>query len=398
MEKLLQDEVIRRWYTNLGKGSILTAKRRVALLGRFQDLTGVGPFDFLKMDTRVIEDMLIDRFDEFESGGFAPSYIVEFKKAIKSWLDFNNVAFNAKKIKVRSYNPRTDDEQVPTVEQLKKALGFASPKTKVMMTLMAFSFLRPQTLGKWDGSDGLAVKDLPEIRFEGGEVQFQSIPTMIVVRSSLSKAKQRYFSFLSSEGCNYLKDYLELRIMKGEVLESDSPILPGNETFMDTDSITKAIRRYLRKSGFSWRPYILRAYGATQLDIAEAKGLISHPWRQFFMGHKGDIESRYSTNKGRLPPDMIEEMRAAYKKCEPLLQTSKTESIDEDKLKDSFRKQLLVVAGFTQDEIEKMDMASMGDEEFQSIVKQKLLGLITNNGSKQKVIPVSDVETYISQR
>jgi hypothetical protein len=39
------------------------------------------------------------------------------------------------------------------------------------------------------------------------------------------------------------------------------------------------------------------------------------------MGHKGDIEARYSTNKGVLPPDMVEDMRKAYKQCEPFLST-----------------------------------------------------------------------------
>jgi hypothetical protein len=38
-------------------------------------------------------------------------------------------------------------------------------------------------------------------------------------------------------------------------------------------------------------------------------------------GHKGDIESRYSTNKGVLPEDMIEGMRDSYKACEPFLST-----------------------------------------------------------------------------
>ncbi|MEM3583888.1 MAG: hypothetical protein QW193_01205 [Nitrososphaerales archaeon] len=40
------------------------------------------------------------------------------------------------------------------------------------------------------------------------------------------------------------------------------------------------------------------------------------------MGHKGDIEARYSTNKGVLPPDMIEDMRKCYKECEPFLTTT----------------------------------------------------------------------------
>ena len=39
------------------------------------------------------------------------------------------------------------------------------------------------------------------------------------------------------------------------------------------------------------------------------------------MGHKGDIEARYSTNKGVLPPDMVEDMRRCYRDCEPFLTT-----------------------------------------------------------------------------
>jgi len=55
--------------------------------------------------------------------------------------------------------------------------------------------------------------------------------------------------------------------------------------------------------------------------IAESKDKISHPYLQFLMGHKGDIEARYSTNKGVLPPDMVEDMRNAYKACKSFLTT-----------------------------------------------------------------------------
>jgi len=37
------------------------------------------------------------------------------------------------------------------------------------------------------------------------------------------------------------------------------------------------------------------------------------------MGHKGDIEARYSTNKGVLPPDMLDGMRKCYREYEPFL-------------------------------------------------------------------------------
>lgn len=60
--------------------------------------------------------------------------------------------------------------------------------------------------------------------------------------------------------------------------------------------------------------------------IGKSKGYISHPYLQFLAGHKGDIEARCSTNKGRLPPEMVEDMRAAYERCRSLLETKDAEA------------------------------------------------------------------------
>jgi len=87
----------------------------------------------------------------------------------------------------------------------------------------------------------------------------------------------------------------------------------------------------MRKAGVYKRPYVLRAYAETQLIIAESKGKISHPYLQFIAGHKGDIEARYSTNKGRLPEEMIEDMRKCIQKCEPYLSTT-TQEMDQSRV------------------------------------------------------------------
>ncbi|MBS7610482.1 hypothetical protein KEJ19_08040 [Candidatus Bathyarchaeota archaeon] len=55
--------------------------------------------------------------------------------------------------------------------------------------------------------------------------------------------------------------------------------------------------------------------------VAENHGKKSHAYRQFFMGHKGDIEARYTTNNGRLPEDVIEDMRSSFAVCEAYLST-----------------------------------------------------------------------------
>jgi hypothetical protein len=63
----------------------------------------------------------------------------------------------------------------------------------------------------------------------------------------------------------------------------------------------------------------------------------------------------------------------------------------------TFRKQPLLVAGFNQDEVEKMDLSSINDEELQETVRKKLLGVETSDYVKQKVVKINDVENYLPQ-
>jgi hypothetical protein len=63
-------------------------------------------------------------------------------------------------------------------------------------------------------------------------------------------------------------------------------------------------------------------------------GKISHLYRQFFMGHKGDMEARYTTNKGRLPNELIEDMRKSFEKCDDYLSTTPHKgTVDVEKMK-----------------------------------------------------------------
>jgi hypothetical protein len=130
--------------------------------------------------------------------------------------------------------------------------------------------------------------------------------------------------------------------------------------------------------------------------LAESKGLVSHAYQQFWMGHTGDIEAQYTTNKNRLAESVVEDMRESYKKVAELLQT-KSESVSEEKIKRTFKEQFLVVAGFQKEEIESMNLDDMKNEELQSLVRKRLVGMMNSNGSRQKVIPVNEIKSYINQ-
>ena len=328
----------RRWYENLARGSEGTARERARVLYRFlrfHDLTPDGLVELAMGDRRGVEDTLSDFVARLHREGKSPGYMENYLKAVRSWLEYNEIRL-VRRIKIgnRSATPSIEDERVPTGQELRTILCYAGERARCSVALIAFAGLRPQTLGNMRGTDGLRVKDLPEIMIENRRISFTKVPTVVVVRPTLSKARHKYFTFLPSEGCEYLQAHLEKRLATGEELTPNSPIIavkPGFERmgksprnrgsrFITTKNITREIREAMRPR-FMWRPYVLRAYFDTQLMLAESRGKVSHAYRQFFMGHKGDIEARYTTNKGRLPEDVIEDMRRSFRDCEEYLST-----------------------------------------------------------------------------
>jgi hypothetical protein len=280
----------------------------------------------------------------------------------------------------------------------------ASPRARVAIALMAMSGLRPESIGNFNGTDGIRIGDLKEARITDQGLEFEKIPSILVIRANLNKSRHQYFTFVCKEATLYINEYISERISRGVNLNRDSPLLSFDprgikkNSFLRTSLVTRDVREAMRKAGFLWRPYVLRAYCDTAFDIAESKGLISHSWRMFFMRHKGDIEARYSTNKGRLPPEMIEEMRQSYSRCERYLSTIvEEEELREERLKRAFKEQFLVIAGFSKGEIDKMNIDDMTDEQLQTIIRQKLSSMMLSDESRQKIVPINDMKDYISK-
>jgi hypothetical protein len=166
--------------------------------------------------------------------------------------------------------------------------------------------------------------------------------------------------------------------------------------FIRATNVGDVVRNAIRKAGYSWRPYVLRSYFDTMLMLAESKGHVLRDYRQFWMGHKGDVENRYTTNKARLTEQVIEDMRESYRKSQEFLHTTQLEKTSEETMRESFRKQLLLVAGYTTEEIEDFDL-QIDDEMFQKQVRKKLLGSMVNKGSNQRVVDINEAEKYIHQ-
>ena len=333
---LLANKDVLRWYENSRRSSMLNAQVNLRRLNLFCSRNNTTPKHLVcvgKRNTTNIENILLDHVSWMETQSYAPGYISGVVKAIKSWLDFNHIEIKRKiKITDADVAVRIQDEQIPTQEQLERIFKASTPRTRAIISMMAFAGIRPQVLGTADRKNGLRLHDLLDLAVNGRNIKFSKIPAQVLVKQQLSKSRNKYFTFLSEQGCKYILSYLRYRIKHGEILTLDSPLITRNNIcvkvlhdksqnqFLTTSTISDSIRKTL------WgvvkiRPYTLRAYFDSQMLLAESHGYMIHAYRQFFMGHKGDIEARYTTNKGRLSEQMIKDMRRSFEQSQVFLST-----------------------------------------------------------------------------
>ena len=348
---LLNDPDVRRWHDNMRRSSAITCSVRLRRLNLFCSRVGMTPHELAQTgrdDPMKAENVLLDHVSWMEEKKYAPGYTAGVIGAVKSWLEYNHIEIRRKiKIADSDVPVSIQDEKVPDKEQLKKMLDAADPRCRAIISMMAFAGVRPQVMGLADKSDGLILSDLPDLVLDGSDTRFSKTPAMVVVRPKLSKIRKKYFTFLAEEGCQYVLGYLRERMTHGERLKPGSPLITldhgyrlkgwdkldrNDSRFMVTGALGAAVRPVIR-SVMRARPYILRAYFDSQLLIAESHGYMTHAYRQFFMGHKGDMEARYTTNKGKLTEQMTEDMRRAFEQSQAFLSTDAMSDSEEDKRK-----------------------------------------------------------------
>jgi integrase len=396
---LLSDPDVRRWFENLARGSRATADINLRRLDALCKSLETTPAELARLDEKQLHDRFLDFVSAEEKRQVAGSYIVRTLKAGKSWLLHNGKKLD-RPIRVRGAKdtPSLRNERVPTQEELRKILLAGTPRIRSAAALVAFSGLRPEVLGNYFGSDGLTLRDFPELKVGKGTVEFVRVPTIVRIRPELSKNSTGYVSFLSEEGCDYIKQYLEDRLRAGENLGPDSDLIHpdrARKRFIRTLNIGDTIRTAIRGAGFQWRPYVLRHYFDTQLLTAESKGKVAHDFRVYWMGHVGSIDARYTTNKRQLPKELLDEMRAAYKRCEPFLST--VPSRNEAEAQSKIAKVMLMGLGYTEKELASVDFDNLDVATFQELVTKKTGQNASSSQLRQRVVDSEQLPRYLEE-
>ena len=407
-------ETTASWYHNLLQGSKNTANVYARGLGLYCELNHITPEKILEdAESGKLRDDFVNFVRMMEKGDYEGSYIARFKRVLNSFCAWKGMKGVMQGIKIKDANlsKTVANESPPTQEEVAMMLRRGPIRTRAMIALAAFSGIRPEVMGNVDGSDGLRIGDIKDLKIKDNEVVFEKLPAVIVVRPQLSKTRKRYLTLIPPEGAKYITDYLNWRKKRGAVLDENSLVIRADDRanylqhggILTTNIIRKRLKETIVAAGFEYRPYVFRSYFASALDMCENKRIISHSWFQYWMGHKGDMSARYSTEK-LLRTGVVEEMRGKFNECCKYIETEQRGDDGTAQLKKVFRA-LALITGHSEEEVEKMNIDNMTQEEINDVISKvktpvdavEDAGIHPAERIEQKLVPNSEIQSYLEQ-
>ena len=423
LQKLISRPEIQEWFK--AHASTATAVTQLEQLELFSRRVGQDPNQILalaKSNQHKLRVLVQNYINEQQNLGRTSNYLIGQWWGIRSFLNYHELAPVSWMPQLSATEVDEDDdldggEVVPTTEQMRQILDAQkSARGRATILLLATSGVRIGVLAKQHEADGLRLRQLPELELHP-EPHFTKTPFLIRVSSYLAKGStgthpRGYVTFATGETASALITYFKERQKKGEELGPDSPVISpdgrgrkSNQVriakdgtrFMSRKSLAFSIKPAMNlaaPSGVHWHAHTLRAWFSSKLEQAESQALISRSRRELFMGHSLGTDRPY-TVKRKFSPEKIEELRATYERASAYLVLGQDRGIDLDKKR---LKLMLLIAGASQEEVDKLDINAMSDKELLEFAKEKMGKTSSGNEVKstQKAVSASEVDKLLA--
>lgn len=355
---LASSNELRRWHANVARGSQITADVYARRLANFCGGVGISPAAFAQLPPNQRKRLLLDFVGREERRGMQGEYVRSSVKSVNSWLEYNDLPkVSGVKIRGVGRSPRREEEELPSAEDVRAVRSAASQRDAIVIGLMAYSGVRPQAIGNYTGTDGIRLRDLPDLDPE--TLRFRSRPPRLLVRTS--KNGLPYTSFLAGPVADDVEAYLRGRRAAGERLSPETDLvhpIRASKPFLRAVNVGDAARAAFENAGFMGdarpRPYVLRHYFEAKLAVAEGERRVTHEFREFFAGHKVDIGGTYALGHRHLPTELLQQLRDAYARCEPFLLGETAVRVD---VHAAMRREMLQLLGYAEKALERIDFS-----------------------------------------
>jgi hypothetical protein len=208
-------------------------------------------YEFIKQDPTTFQNAFLNYIlfqnDRAKRREISESTIPNYYKPVKLFCDMNDIVINWRLVTRGIPKGRhASEDRVPTIEELKKLLEYPDRRIKPIVLTMLSSGIR---LGAWDY---LKWKHIFPVKSE--DEPDKVIAAKIIVYAG---ENEQYYSFITDEAYESLKDWMAYRESYGEKITSESWLM---RNLWKTTNM-----KYGSKSGLAQYPIKLKSSGVKSL-------------------------------------------------------------------------------------------------------------------------------------
>jgi integrase len=210
-------------------------------------------YEFIKQDPKTFQNTLLNYFifqnERAKKGEISQSTIPNYYKPIKLFCDMNDIIINWRLVTRGIPKGRhASEDRVPTRDEIKKLLEYPDRRIKPIVLTMISSGIR---LGAWDY---LRWKHIIPIKVETDNKSDSVNGAKIIVYAG---ENEQYYSFITTEAYQSLKDWMDYRESYGEKITGESWLM---RNLWKTTNM-----RYGSKTGLAQYPRPLKSSGIKSL-------------------------------------------------------------------------------------------------------------------------------------
>lgn len=390
-----------RHYRRRG-GSERTRRNCLQTLYWLCTYSGLDPEGLVRLSPGEAGELVQGFLDSKMAGGRSVRYLNVSMAYLKTFFRINGFG-EGNGLEVERYHQPTRyrkvPEYIPTPEEIERMAYAAGSKRNRALILVAYtSGLRNSTLR------ALRIRDVEDELGRGMEVvRIPVYPEMKDVDPAACKGNVPYYTFISREAVEALREYLEERAGRYGGPEPDEPLFCSETTNLPPDvrrrtpvkyrTLEEGVKRAARRAGVRrWMhvtPHSLRK----AFESALRNGGLDVDDREFLMGHilPGSRDAYYDRSK-------VEELRAKYAGVRFFPRTTEADKLEMVK---AFAKTL----GIEEIEIKvarlKERMPGMSeDEAVGRVIREELIRALGEGGREgedpRKVIVEDELERYLA--
>ena len=308
-----------------------------------------------------------------DSKGTRGKTIVGYVAGVRKFLAFLDIEVDPTKLRSKVTMPKVTkiEEQPLRLEDIRMVLTKGRPNPKMRALILTLL------------SSGMRIGEALSLRLS--DLNLDAHPATINIRAEYSKTRTARVAYVSDEARD------ALRAIAGG--DPDRLVFHyAGDLWQRSKDCNRTFRKIIARAGVddmihNHRIHTIHFHLFRKFFLTKGSDTIGEHAAHALCGHGFYMDTYYQKSRKEREDD--------YLRLMPLLTVfGKEEKVD---LKKAFKQEMLAMVGFKPEEVDQMNIEQLSNEDLQKMVREKLLGVMTNNGSKQKVIAIGEVESQLNQ-